>query len=213
MDTPVEPADQAKKPDKAEKESPIRVVDRRWWARGESSSATAEEPPPTKPSYIEELEHRLQDSSAQLQTVLNEHRRSLEEFEQIKARMRRDTARDVERNRRALLTDLLEVVDNLERAIAAARDHRAQPSEAVDKVTRGIELVRDQFLAKLSSFGIARMDALGRKFDAARHEAVTTAPVDNPDQDGLVVAVVKDGYAIGDELLRPASVVVGKHES
>jgi molecular chaperone GrpE len=213
VDTPVEHADQVRKPDKAEKESPIRVVDRRWWARGESSSATAEEPPPTKPSYIEELEHRLQDSSAQLQTVLNEHRRSLEEFEQIKARMRRDTAREVERNRRALLTDLLEVVDNLERAIAAARDQRAQPSEAVDKVTRGIELVRDQFLAKLSSFGIARMDALGQTFDAARHEAVTTAPVDNPDQDGLVVAVVKDGYAIVDELLRPASVIVGKYRS
>jgi len=209
VDTPVEPTDQVKKPDKAEKESPIRVVDRRWWARGESASAP--EPQPQKPSYIEELEQRLQDSSAQLQAVLTEHRRSLEEFEQVKARMRRDTTREVERNRRVLLTDLLEVVDNLERAIAAAREQRAQPSETVDKVTRGIELVRDQFLAKLNSFGITPMDSLGQKFDAARHEAVTTARVDNPDQDGLVVAVVKNGYAIGDELLRPASVVVGKH--
>jgi molecular chaperone GrpE len=54
------------------------------------------------------------------------------------------------------------------------------------------------------------MSALGERFDADRHDAVSLAPVQNPAQDGLVVAVVKEGYAIGDEILRPASVVVGK---
>jgi molecular chaperone GrpE len=213
VDSPADKIDQVKKPDKVEKDSPIRVVDRRWWARAES--AAAEEPSvPKPPTHIEELERRLQDSDLQLQAVLTDHRRSLEEFEQIKSRMRRDTAREVERGRRALLTDLLEVIDNLERAIAAARDQTGtRPSEAVDKVARGIELVRDQFLAKLAAFGITRMQALGQPFDAARHEAITTTPVEHPNRDGVVVAVVADGYAIGDELLRPASVVVGKYAS
>jgi len=69
--------------------------------------------------------------------------------------------------------------------------------------------VRDQFLAKLEGFGVARIPSLGAPFDAARHEAVTMAPVDDPSKDGVVIAVIKEAYAIGDDLLRPASVVVG----
>jgi molecular chaperone GrpE len=166
-----------------------------------------------KPTYIEELEQRLADLTAQLQSITTERRRSLEEFEEVKARIRREAAREVERGRRAVLGALLEVVDNLDRAIAASRDPAgSSPSEAVDRVAKGVELVRDQFLDKLEAFGVSRVPALGRPFDALRHEAVSTAPVEHPDQDGVVLIVVKEGYAIGDELLRPASVIVGQHE-
>ena len=165
-----------------------------------------------KPTYIEELEQRLGDLTAQLQSITTERRRSLEEFEEVKARIRREAAREVERGRRAVLGALLEVVDNLDRAIAASRDPAgSSPSEAVDRVAKGVELVRDQFLAKLETFGVSRVPSLRRPFDALRHEAVTTVHVDLPNQDSMVVAVVKEGYAIGDELLRPASVVVGRH--
>jgi molecular chaperone GrpE len=57
---------------------------------------------------------------------------------------------------------------------------------------------------------VERLAALGAPFDADRHEAVTTTPVDRADQDGIVMAVIKDGYVIGEEVLRPASVVVGR---
>src|SRR5207248_2662414 len=98
-----------------------------------------------KPTYIEELEQRLGDLAAQLQTITTEHRRSLEEFEEVKARMRREAARDVERGKRAVLGEFLDVVDNLERAIAASRDPAgSSASEAADSVARGVELVRDQ---------------------------------------------------------------------
>ena len=75
----------------------------------------------------------------------------------------------------------------------------------------GVRLVRDQFLARLQGFGVTRMPALGERFDASRHEAVTMARVASPEQDGFVISVIKEGYAIGDELLRPASVVVGAY--
>jgi molecular chaperone GrpE len=74
-----------------------------------------------------------------------------------------------------------------------------------------VELVRDQFLAKLDGLGVSRVPALGQTFDAAIHDAVSTAPVPDPAQNGVVVAVLKEGYAIAGELLRPASVVVGQH--
>jgi molecular chaperone GrpE len=194
-----------------ERDPQLRVVDRRWWARGDP--AAPDEAGLRKPTYIEELEQRLGDLTAQLQSITAERRRSLEEFEEVKARMRREAAREVERGRRAVLGELLEVVDNLDRAIAAARDPAGSaPSGAADRVAKGVELVRDQFLAKLEAFNVSRVPALGRPFDALRHEAVSTAPVEHPGQDGVVLTVVKEGYAIGDELLRPASVVVGRHE-
>src|SRR5262249_32192991 len=134
------------------------------------------------------------------------HRRALEEFEQAKTRIRRELTRDVERGRRAIAADLLDVLDNLDRAIDAARATDA-PTEAL---LRGVELVRDQFLSKLEALGVRRIAALDQVFDAAVHEAVATTPVTDPDQDGRVVSITKEGYAIGDDLLRPASVVVGR---
>ena len=100
-------------------------------------------------------------------------------------------------------------LDNLDRAISAARRH-GQHGRA-ETLLRGVELVRDQFLARLESFGVIRVQAWANPSTLQLHEAVSTAPVADPSQDGLIVAVLKEGYAIGEELLRPASVVVGAH--
>lgn len=187
-------------------EPQVRVVDRRWWAR-EAGDAPADDTPARKPTYVEELERQLADRAQQLQTYMTEHRRALEDFEQTKARIRRDVAREVERGRRAVLVELLDVVDSLDRALAAARGDAG----AGNTLLRGVELVRDQFLGKLDAFGVKRVASLGEPFDAARHEAISTLPVDDPSKTDRVVAVVKEGYAIGEEILRPAFVVVGKH--
>ncbi len=178
--------------DDAKQEPQIRVVDRRWWARTDEAGAAVE--PSTKPTYVEELERQLAEKSTKLQNVASE-------FEQARIRLRRDVAREVERGRRAMLVELLEVVDNLDRALGAAAGESSN-------LVRGVELVRGQFLAKLEAFGVKRIEALGQKFDATVHEAISTAPVTDPAHEGSIVAVVKEGYVIGDELLRPASVVV-----
>jgi len=189
----------------SDKEEPqVRVVDRRWWART-GADESAEETRERKPSYVEDLERQLADKTSQLQAYSVEHRRALDEFEQVKSRIRRDTAREVERGKRTVITELLDVLDNLDRAIAAAT-----PNAESHALLKGVQLVRDQFLAKLQGFGVTRLDPLDQPFDAERHEAVSTAPVTDPARDGRVVAVVREGYAIGDDILRPASVVVGK---
>src|SRR5882724_3081272 len=134
-----------------DKEPELRVVDRRWWARGDDTPD--EDLASRKPTVVEDLEQRLADASTQLQTYLIEHRRALEEFEQVKARLRRDVARDVERSKRAVLVELLDVVDNLDRAIAAASAHGASAgqgrepvgmasSDAATELMRGVRLVR-----------------------------------------------------------------------
>lgn len=138
----------------ANDQGPLRVVDRRWWARTDANEGS-EEPDRglRKPTYVEELERRVADQATALQTALADRRRSADEFEQVKTRMRRDVAREVERGKRAVLSELLEVLDNLDRAIAAAREKTAAAPEALLK---GVELVRDQFLAKLEALGAIR---------------------------------------------------------
>jgi molecular chaperone GrpE len=194
-------SDDAKPP-----EPSIRVVDRRWWARGDGEGETAAGAEPSlKPTYVEDLERQLAEKDRQLQDTIVRYRGAAAEFDEARARLRKEVAKDVERGRRALLVEFVEIVDDLDRAIDAARD--AGTAEAL---RQGVEFVRQRFLAKLEAFGVTRIDALGRPFDPARHEAVTSVPVADPAHDQVVVGVVKHGYAIGDEVLRPAQVAVGR---
>ena len=74
----------------------------------------------------------------------------------------------------------------------------------------GVKMVRDQFLATLQGLGVRRLASLGERFDPRRHEAISSIPVSDPAQDGVVVGVVRDCYLIGDETLRYGMVAVGK---
>ena len=186
-----------------QEQTDIQVVDRRWWARGETAAGGSAVEPFEKPTYVQELEARVAAKDEELRATLTRYREANAEFEQARARMRRDVAKEVERGAKAVLADLLDVVDNLDRAIEAARSAGSDPV-----LLQGVEMVRAQFLAKLDGHGVRRIDAAGRPFDPACHEAAATVPVADPSQDGLVVGVIRQGYAIRDEVLRPAVVAV-----
>jgi molecular chaperone GrpE len=184
----------------------VRFVDRRRWAHGEDAAAAPDQPL-HKPTYVEELEQKLARREKEAEEYLAKYRQAAKEFEDARARMRKELAKDAERNRREVLVSLLEVVDNLERAIEASRKAGAAPE---DKLLQGVELVRNQFVAKLDGFGVTRIASEGVAFDPRLHEAVSAVPATNPEQDGLVVGIVRHGYFIGDEVLRPALVAVAK---
>jgi molecular chaperone GrpE len=191
-------------------DGPVKVVDRRRWAHGEDASADAAA---RKPSYVEELERLLAEKDKAIQAHASRYRESAGEFEQVRARLRRDMDKEIERARRALLADFLEVVDNLDRALTAARDARSDtggPDASCTGLIKGVELVRDLLLAKLTSYGVKPVAAEGEPFDPRVHEAVSILPVTAPDQDERVVGVVRPGYTVNDDVLRPAAVVVGR---
>lgn len=196
-----------------EVEIPVKVVDRRRWAHGEE--ATADPGPPLKPTYVEELELRAASAEKQAQEYIAKYREASHEFEDARARMRKELAKDAERNRRDVLVSLLDVVDNLDRAIEAARKAPRPGSgqagtDARDVLLQGVEMVRQQFLSKLEGFGVKRIDTLGVDFDPLLHEAITSVPAPDASADGRVLGVITHGYRIGDEVLRPALVAVGK---
>jgi len=189
-----------------EHDIPVKVVDRRWWARtddGDDAGADRS----AKPTYVADLERRVAESEKQAQEYLAKYRQASQEFEDARARMRKELAKDAERSRREVLVSLLDVVDNLDRAIDAAK--RAGKN-AGDPLLQGVEMVQQQFLARLDGFGVKRIDAQGAPFDPLLHEAVTTVPAPDASSDGRVMGVITHGYRIGDEVLRPALVAVAK---
>jgi molecular chaperone GrpE len=191
-----------------EQEIPVKVVDRRWWAKNDDPAAGPQEDRASaKPSYVEQLEQQLAEKDRQLQDTLTKYREASGDFEQARIRLRREVSKDVERGRRDILSDLLEVVDNLDRAIESAR-----AGATVDALLQGVDMVRRQFLSKLEALGVSRIDVQGQQFDPALHEAITTVPATSPEQDGQIVGVVRSGYRIGDDVLRPAAVAVAKQE-
>jgi molecular chaperone GrpE len=195
-----------------EYEIPIKVIDRRWWANQEgttgSSGTAASSSSSLKPTYVEELEQKLAEKDRQLQDAIARYRGAAAEFDESRLRLRREIAKDIERGRREILADLLDVVDNLDRALDAAKA-TAGPDRG-DSLLQGVEMVRRQFLAKLEGFGVKRIESEGQRFDPALHEAVSAIPAATPDQDGTVVGVIRHGYRIGDDVLRPASVAVAR---
>lgn len=185
-------------------EEPVKVVDRRWWAREASEETSAEESVAfDKPTYVQELEQQLAEKNAQLQEYITAVHEAQREFDAMRARVRKEASRDAELSRRAVFADLLDVVDNLDRALAAAR-----AAGSADPLVQGVDMVRQQFLHKLAGYGISRIEPLGEPFDPERHEAVTTVPVTPDFADGIVAGVAAPGYLIGEDVLRPAAVAV-----
>ena len=188
-----------------EHEIPVKVVDRRWWANAAEAGTDAPATASLKPTYVEQLEAQVAEKDRQVQEYIAKYRQAASEFDEARARLRKEISKDIERARREVLADLLDVVDNLDRAVEAAAS--GQPVAAV---LQGIDMVRRQFLSKLEGLGVTRIDAASQPFDPQLHEAITTVPAASPDQDGLVAGVIRHGYRIGSDVLRPAAVAVSR---
>ena len=188
-----------------EHEIPVKVVDRRWWANPEAAASDSAKTTSLKPTYVEELEKQVAEKDRIAQEYIAKYRQAASEFDEARLRLRREISKDVERARRDVLSEMLEILDNLDRAVDAAGS-----GGGPDALLKGVDLVRRQFLAKLESLGVTRIDATAQRFDPAVHEAITIVPVSSAEQDGIVIGIIRHGYRIGEELLRPAGVAVGK---
>ena len=181
-------------------------------AAEELDEAMVTEPSTTPDQYIRTLEVEIEGLNsllAQKETLLMRAEArvesDLEEIERIKKRIKLESEQQVERQVEKVISEILDVGDDLGRAIQAAHEMDHNPA-----VVEGIELVRQSFGKRLSKLGVTRILALGTPFDPAVHEAVSAMPVQDPAQDGMVLAVTSEGYARKGKILREARVVVGK---
>ena len=185
----------------------VKVVDKRWSASENIGGGTENQP--NKPTFVEELELKLADKEKLLSEYAERYKSATREFEATRTRLRKEVEKDLQREKRAVLASFLETLDNLDRAIQASRE-AADVHPTVVGLLEGLEMVRLQFLSTLESHGVNSIDAAEMPFDPNIHDAISVVPVTTSDRDGHVIDVIKPGYQVADEVLRPASVTVGK---
>lgn len=130
--------------------------------------------------------------------------RKAAEFDNYRKRVDRERREFADMAAVDLLTELLPLVDDLERALQAEAG-----SEAAVAYRMGVELIHKQLLELLRRRGVVPIDALGADFDPRVHQAVIHEASD-AHRDGEVMAELRRGYRLGDRLLRPAMVKVAK---
>jgi molecular chaperone GrpE len=148
----------------------------------------------TQPDPLEEL-RRERDS---LQDRLL---RTAAEFDNYRKRMDRERRELSEYTAGEVMSEVLPIIDNLERALQAA--------DADDPLRKGVELIHRQMLDMLRKRGVKPIEALGKDFDPNFHQAVIhEASAEH--REGEVMEELQRGYVVGDRLLRPAMVKVAK---
>lgn len=131
--------------------------------------------------------------------------RALRSLEAAEVRVQKNAQRETDEAKGKLVTELLPVLDNLDRTIQAALQHRGDPA-----LLEGVRMVRSQLEGVLLRYGVETIDATGQRFDPALHEAVGVQPVTDPRANGTVTQQHQPGYQFAGRLLRPAKVMVGK---
>ena len=129
--------------------------------------------------------------------------RTAAEFDNYRKRMERDRRELAEYAAFDVLTDMLPIVDNLERAL------QSQTPSADDPFRKGVELIYKQMLDLLKKRGVRTIEAAGQMFDPNFHNAVIHE-ASSEHREGEVMQELQRGYMLGDRLLRPAMVKVAK---
>lgn len=148
--------------------------------------------------------NRLAQKEEELKAAQDKTLRLAAEFENFKKRMEREKAEHIKYALESFVVELLPFLDNLERAIAAAKDTRD-----IDKLVEGLELSLSSYSKVLEAFGLKNLAAQGLPFDPSIHEAVCVEH-SKEHEEGAVVRELMKGYVLNDKVIRPAKVTVCK---
>jgi molecular chaperone GrpE len=162
-------------------------------AEGGGSAAAASDP----------RDEQLAQQAARIDELTRAFAALVEEGKAARARLEREKNRVLEAERAGVAQALLDSVDELERALAAA-------TGAHGPLVEGVRLTLSTLQKRVSDLGAVRIPTVGERFDPRLAEAVDLVPVGDPSQDDVVVQEVRAGYRIGDRVLRPARVRVGR---
>jgi len=165
---------------------------------------TQEPKEPMAPATLDECQALLADARREADELRDKYIRAVAEAENARKWAERDARARATEHRRRLLRQLLDVVDNLERALTAQAD--------LAELRQGVELTLRQFTRVLAQAGVERLTVEpGQPFDPMYHEAVEVRPGDVPEE--TVIEVVQAGYRHEGAVLRPARVVVRRRPS
>jgi molecular chaperone GrpE len=150
---------------------------------------------------IETLQQALADEKEKSERYLANWQRCQADFDNYKKRSEQERGEVIELVNRALISNLLPVMDDLERALTLV------PAELEESNwTEGIRLIYNKFKATLEAQGLDEIKARGEPFDPRLHEAV----MQQEGEEGMVIEETQKGYKFKEKVLRPSLVIVGK---
>jgi molecular chaperone GrpE len=208
-------------------EGRVKVTDRRrFTAEGEPVPAEGESAgsPPDPAAAVEPEEPaaapapgapdprdaRLAEQAARIDELSRAYAALVDDNKAFRQRLEREKARVVEAERASVAQALLEAADDLERALAAVAGVSGDGGAALASLAEGVRLSLGALQSRIAGLGAQRIPVQGLPFDPHVAEAVDTVAVGDQSQDGLVVQEVRAGWRIGDKVLRPARVRVGR---
>jgi molecular chaperone GrpE len=200
-----ETASEKKKNAGSDEKAEFKVTDRRFWVKRENQNEGEEfQEEHLYPSLVAELKAGKEESERKLLEYIQAFKKNQSEQEEFRERLKKDVENRVRLRKKELLLKLLDMLDNLDRAILSAE------KEANNRrLLEGIILTREHFLSILKSEGIERMDTLGKTFDPNLAEAIMVEETKDPSKINIVLEEILPGYSFHEQMLRPAKVKVG----
>lgn len=191
----------------AEQADEFRVDDRRHWVQGDEQpeESEAEKVEVKQPTLLDEYRQRTEAAERKLHEYIEAFKRFKDEQEEYRLRLSRDVDRRVDLKFGEMVGELLESLDNLDLAVS----HVNGVPEAAP-LAEGVEMARRRFLSTLEKHGVEKISPEGALFDPNDSEAVRVDGVKSPDDDGKVTETLRPGYRLGERVIRPARVAVGR---
>ncbi|KRO00935.1 nucleotide exchange factor GrpE [Companilactobacillus kimchiensis] len=150
-------------------------------------------------------DQEIKDLKAKNSDLQDDLLRYQAEIQNMNKRHKKEVAGILKYDGQKLATEILPVIDNLERALAVDAD-----DDASKQLKKGIEMVQQHMVKALENNHVTVIDNAGETFDPTFSQAVQTVPADDKHQKDTVVQVLQKGYKLDDRVLRPAMVVVAQ---
>jgi len=164
------------------------------------------------PSEVEVLQKELALLEEQLADMRNRYLRAVADLDNARKRARQEVSEARSLATASVLTDLLAVVDNFERALETTQVGSEAPQDA-KAIYEGITMIYRQLMSILERRGVRPIEALGKRFDPKYHEAVAQVPATGHQKEGTVALEMQKGYLMGDRVLRPSRVGVAVRDA
>jgi molecular chaperone GrpE len=168
-------------------------------AAGETLAAAPEVP--SVDEALTELQKQLAEAQSQAAEYKDGWQRSVADFQNYRRRVETEKAETYQLAAGSIIKRYLPVLDDMERAM------EARPADLA--WADGVELICRKLQSILEAEGLKRIDAEGQKFDPNFHEAISQEPADGVER-GTVLGVIRNGYMLGDRVIRPAIVRVAQ---
>jgi molecular chaperone GrpE len=159
-----------------------------------------------QPSEVQGLRQRIEELERELREQKDQNLRTVAEFQNTRRRLEERTQEAVQFANRELILGMLPVLDNFERAMAAAEQNKSY-----EALIGGVALTMRQLQDFLKKHGVEPIDAIGKEFDPNYHEAVVRVE-DSEHPENTVVDELQRGYTMHSRVLRPSMVKVAKSE-